>query len=266
MIDRLIGVLHLPALPGSPRAKSIDECCEFLCTDAKRLVSAGFRAAIIENFGDAPFFKDSVPAITVAAMTRLADCVRREHPELALIVNVLRNDGGSALAIAAVVGALGIRVNILSGARLTDQGIIEGQSAVLLRRRRELGASQVAIFADVDVKHSSPLAPVDLEQETHDVIERGGASAVIVSGSGTGRGVDLAKLQIVKRAAGGTPVYIGSGATIDMLSALAEAGADGIIVGSAIREGGKAGAPVVEAQASAFVSAFAKAFTNPCAR
>jgi membrane complex biogenesis BtpA family protein len=253
--ERLIGVLHLPALPGSPRAKTIEQCCEFVCADARALASAGFRAAIIENFGDAPFFKDRVPPVTVAAMTRLADCVRREHPQLALIINVLRNDACSALAIAATVGASAIRVNILSGARLTDQGIIEGQAAVLLRLRRELAADHIAIMADVDVKHSAPLAPVDLSQETHDVIDRGGASAVVVSGSGTGRGVDLAKLQIVKRAAGPVPVYIGSGATIDTLPILAKE-ADGIIVGSAIREGGKAGAPVVLAQARAFVLAW----------
>ena len=251
MNERLIGVLHLPALPGSPRAKSIEECCEFVCADARALVGAGFRAAIIENFGDAPFFKDHVPPVTVAAMTRLAHCVRREHPELALIINVLRNDACSALSIASVVGASALRVNILTGARLTDQGIIEGQAAVLLRLRRELSAENVAIMADVDVKHSAPLAPVDLTQETHDAIDRGGASAVVVSGSGTGRGVDLAKLQIVKCAAGPVPVYIGSGATIATLPALAKH-ADGIIVGSAIRENGKAGAPIVEAQARAF--------------
>ncbi len=266
MNEHLIGVLHLPPLPGSPRAKSIDECCDLLCADATRLVDAGFRAAIIENFGDAPFFKDSVPAVTIASMTRLADCVRREHPSLALIINVLRNDACSALAIASVVGAAAIRVNILSGARLTDQGIIEGQAAVLLRRRRELGAERVAILADVDVKHSAPLAPVDLAQETHDAIERGGASAVIVSGSGTGRSVDFGKLQAVKNAAGAAPVYIGSGATIDSLAALAKAGADGIIVGSAIREGGKAGAPIVNAQASAFATAFARHFSNSTKR
>ncbi len=242
---------------------SIEACCEFLCLDAQRLSRAGFRAAIIENFGDAPFFKDSVPAITVAAMTRLADCVRRKYPELALIINVLRNDANAALAIASVVGASAIRVNILSGARLTDQGIIEGQAALLLRRRRELGAEHIAIFGDVDVKHSAPLAPVDLEQETHDVIERGGASAVVVSGSGTGRGVDLTKLRAVKAASGTTPVYIGSGATIDTLSALSKAGADGVIVGSAIRDGGKAGAPIVEAQARAFAIAFTNAFGEP---
>jgi membrane complex biogenesis BtpA family protein len=245
----------MPALPGSPRAKSIDECCEFVCADAKTLVNAGFRAAIIENFGDAPFFKDRVPPVTVAAMTRLAHCVRREYPELALTINVLRNDACAALSIASVVGASAIRVNILSGARLTDQGIIEGQAAVLLRLRRELSAENIEIMADVDVKHSAPLAPVDLEQETRDVIERGGASAVVVSGSGTGRAVDLAKLRVVKRAAGSVPVYIGSGATVDAVPSLAE-DADGIIVGSAIREGGRAGARIVEAQARAFVVAW----------
>ena len=55
-------------------------------------------------------------------------------------INVLRNDAQAAMGIAAASGASFVRVNVLSGAMLTDQGLIEGQAAELLRLRRQLEA------------------------------------------------------------------------------------------------------------------------------
>jgi predicted TIM-barrel enzyme len=77
-------------------------------------------------------------------------------------VNVLRNDAVSALAVAVASSARFIRVNVLVGARVTDQGIIEGVAAELLRARRAFGAQDVKIIADVDVKHSAPLGESSL--------------------------------------------------------------------------------------------------------
>ncbi len=78
----------------------------------------------MENFGDAPFFsRAACRPETVAAMAVLADEARRASG-LPLGVNVLRNDGLSALAVAAATGARFVRVNVLVGARVTDQGVI----------------------------------------------------------------------------------------------------------------------------------------------
>ncbi len=227
--------------------------------DARALADSGFSHIMIENFGDAPFFRGAVPAVTVSAMTACVLAVRDAVPRALLGVNVLRNDGESALSIAHVTGAAYIRVNVLAGARVTDQGIIQGESATLLRRRRELGADAVAVWADVDVKHSAPLAPYPLEQEVKDVTERALAAAVLVTGEGTGHGVDAQKLARVKGAAGGVPVLVASGATLETLRALAEH-ADGVIVGSALRLDGKAGGPIDTARAKAFAKAFSAAF------
>ena len=86
-------------------------------------------------------------------------------PGIAIGINVLRNDARAALAIAAVVGAACIRVNVHTGARVTDQGLVEGRAAETLRLRRALGAESVAIWADVNVKHSAPLGPRDPARE-----------------------------------------------------------------------------------------------------
>jgi len=92
-------------------------------------------------------------------------------------LNVLRNDGRSAIAIASCVKAQFIRINVLTGVMATDQGLIEGEAHQLLRYRRELG-SDVKIFADVLVKHARPLSDPNLTVAVKDTIERGLADAL----------------------------------------------------------------------------------------
>jgi membrane complex biogenesis BtpA family protein len=255
-----VGVIHLPPLPGSPRATA--PCADIArgaVEDARALVRAGFDAAILENYGDAPFFPGRVPPVTVSALTSCAAAVRDAFPDLALGINVLRNDAEAALSIAAVVGAACIRVNVHSGARVTDQGVVEGRAAETLRLRRALGAERVAIWADVDVKHSAPLAARDVAREAEDLVERGLADAVLVTGEGTGLGVDEDKLRRVRQAVPRAPVYVASGATHASLPRLA-ASCDGVVVGSALRADGVAGARVAAERAMAFAEAFRHAF------
>src|SRR5687768_9549992 len=82
---RLVGVLHLPPLPGSPRAADgAPAIARAAAREAKLLASAGFELIIVENFGDAPFFRGSVPPVTIAAMTACALAVREACPALPL--------------------------------------------------------------------------------------------------------------------------------------------------------------------------------------
>src|SRR5215475_4877866 len=142
----IIGMIHLEALPGSPAYEgNIQSVTKNALRDLERLVDGGIDAIMIENFFDAPFYKDQVPAETVAAMTMIITLIR-QHTQLPLGVNVLRNDGISALAIATACDCQFIRVNVLTWAMLTDQGIIGGKSAQIVRYRRQL-LSDALIFA-----------------------------------------------------------------------------------------------------------------------
>lgn len=256
----LVGVIHLPALPGSPRAaSSAADCARSAAACARALAEAGFDGIIVENFGDAPFFAGRVPPVTVAAMTSCALAVREAAPSIPLGINVLRNDAEAALSVAVCVGASFVRINVHTGARVTDQGVIQGDAASTLRLRRALGAEAVAIWADVDVKHSSPLGqPRPIVQEVEDTTKRAMADAVLVTGEGTGKSVDLEKLAAIKKAASGVPVYVASGATIATLAAL-RAHADGVIVGSALRRGGAPGGPIDPELAKSFGEAYRRA-------
>ena len=241
----IIGMIHLAPLPGSPRGSSVNglaEVMERALADALALVEGGCHGLMMENFGDAPFFPGRVPTHVVAAMTAIA-CEVKRRCSIPLGINVLRNDGLSALAIAAAAGADFIRVNVLTGARVTDQGVIQGIAHDLMRERAALGCGHIQVFADVDVKHSAALAPRPLEDEVLDLIKRGMADAVIVSGSGTGAPVEMDKLCAVKSVASPVPVLIGSGTTAGSIAHLASH-ADGFIVGSAFKSGGDTNRPI----------------------
>ena len=190
---------------------------------------------MIENLGDAPYFKDRVPVVTVAGITAAALAVG-EATGLPLGVNVLRNDALSALAVAAVSGASFIRVNVLTGGMFTDQGWIEGRAAEVARTRAEL-CPEVLVLADVFVKHAAPPGGSDLASTARDTYERGGADALIVSGSATGTGVDHDELRTVREAVPDAPLLVGSGVTASDVAALSEV-ADGAIVGSSLKRGG----------------------------
>ncbi len=254
-VPRLIGMIHLGPLPGSPLfAGDLDAIVAAAVRDAVTLEETGFGGLMIENFGDVPFFTDDVPKLTVAAMTRVVDAVRGAV-ELPIGINVLRNDAVAALSIAAATEASYVRVNVLNGVMYTDQGPIVGRAADVLRLRAEI-APAVAVMADVFVKHAVPPPGLTVEAATRDLAGRGGADIIVVSGSATGDSPDFDRVERVKAAAGSTPVFIGSGMTSGNAPELL-AIADGCIVGTALKRDGAPTNPVEAALATRFVAAAA---------
>ncbi len=254
----VIGMLHLPPLPGSPRYGGDPAAIRTrVLEDARTWVEVGVHGLLLENFGDAPFHKAGAGPHVVAWMTSIAVEVRH-HFNLPLGINVLRNDAESALAIAASVfsseGGF-IRFNVLCGAKLTDQGIIEGPAAMLLRRRVELGAGHIRILADINVKHASPLgSPRPLAEEVGDTLHRGLADGLIVTGAATGQATPISQLSEVRAAAGEAPVFVGSGISADALGHYSDA--DGFIVGSWAKREGRVENPVDPERVRALMAAW----------
>ena len=209
--------------------------------DARAYEKSGADAVVVENFGDVPFTKGAVPPETVAAMAAAGRAVR-EVIKLPLGFNVLRNDAHAAVALCTASGGSFIRVNVHTGAMLTDQGLIEGRAFDTLRLRERL-CPDVQIFADVHVKHATPLGSESLEDAARDTLERGLADALIVSGVGTGRETDLADVERIRAACPMAMILIGSGVTVKNAAALLKV-ADGVIVGSSLKRSGVLHNPV----------------------
>jgi hypothetical protein len=252
----VVGMVHLEPLPGSPgfdgsRARVRDRAV----ADARRLAAGGVDAVVVENFGDAPFYPESVPTHVVASMTdvvgRVVDTV-----DCPVGVNVLRNDADAALSVAAATGSSFVRVNVHAGARVTDQGLIEGRAHETIRLRSRLDAD-VDLFADVEVKHSAPLGePRPLDESIDDIVTRGLADAVVVSGRGTGHAVDPTRLERAAAACArhDAPLFVGSGVTPETVGDCL-AHADGVVVGTALKTGGETTNPVDEGRVRELVEA-----------
>jgi hypothetical protein len=247
----VIGVVHLKPLPGSPKwGGNLRAVVDFALADARAYERGGVDAIIMENFGDAPFTKSHVGPETVAAVAAAGTMVRAVV-KVPLGFNVLRNDPQSALALCAACGGSFMRVNVHTGAMLTDQGIIEGDAYGTVRYRERI-CPTASIFADVHVKHAVPLGDFEIEDSAHDTLDRGLADALIISGTGTGRLADITDVQRVRKACPSAKILLGSGINVDNVREFLRY-ADGVIVGTSLKVGGKLFNPVDPKRVAALV-------------
>jgi uncharacterized protein len=199
-------------------------------------VQGGVDGLVVENMWDLPYYvgNDVKPEAMTAQAVAAAEVVKNFPVPVG--INVIHNGGVVCLAIAVAAGARFIRVCILTGARLWDTGEFDhGCAAELIRKRKELAANGIHIFADVDKKHSVPFPGIDLQ--THiQWTEFYGADSLIVSGKFTGNAPDVEKVREAKRLAT-RPVLIGSGCSAENAAALLQY-ADGIMVGTSLKKDG----------------------------
>lgn len=232
----LIGMIHVGALPGTPRASEpVAAIIERACAEARVYRDAGFTALAIENMHDRPYLKSAVGPEIVAAMTAVGRAVRGAV-ELPLGVQVLAGANREALAVALACDASFVRVEGFVFAHVADEGWIDASAGELLRYRRAIGAEHVAVFADLKKKHSAHAVTADVSlAETAKAAEFFLADGVIVTGASTGEPASPADLAAVRSAAS-CPVLIGSGLTPANLAQYAEA--HGFLVGSSVKQGG----------------------------
>ena len=241
----IIGMVHCWPMPGAPgyTGYGVDTVIEHALEDARALAEGGVDGLIVENMWDVPFRSGSNVApesIAVHAVVARAVC---DDVDLPIGINLVHNGGTALLGIAIAAGASFIRVCMFTGAGVWDAGQWdEGCAAELMRRRKELDAEHIKIFADVDKKHSVRFPGIDLE--THVSWTRYfGADALIVSGRMTGDAPDVAKVSEAKALAGDRPLLVGSGADERNIAAFLDV-ADGAIVGTSLKHGGDCANPV----------------------
>ena len=240
----VIGMVHLWPLPGSPgySGYGMQKITDQALRDAETLVQGGVDGLIVENMWDLPYYvgTEVKPEAATAQAVAAAEVVK--NFSLPVGINVIHNGGVVCLAIAVAAGARFMRVCILTGSRLWDTGELDhGCAADLFRKRKELGAEHIHIFADVDKKHSVSFPGLDVA--THiEWCEFYGADALIVTGRMTGNAPDVEKVRTVKRLAT-RPVLVGSGSNRENIAGFLQY-ADGVIVGSSLKKDGLMQNPV----------------------
>jgi uncharacterized protein len=243
-VKPVIGMVHLWPLPGAPgyTGYGMQEVIDHALYDAELLVKGGVNGLMVENMWDLPYYVAN--AVKPESMTAQAVAASKvvERFDLPVGINVIHNGGINCLAIAVAAGAKFMRVCILTGARLWDTGELDhGCAADLMRKRKELHADHIQVFADVDKKHSVAFPGIDLA--THiEWTEFYGADGLIVSGRMTGSAPDLSKVRHARELAH-KPILIGSGSTVENVKAFLEY-SDGIIVGTSLKHDGVGENPV----------------------
>jgi membrane complex biogenesis BtpA family protein len=251
----VMGMIHLWPLPGAPgyRGYGMQTIIENALRDGEALVEGGVDGLMVENMWDLPYYvgTDVKPEAMTAQAVAAAEVVKR-FP-LPVGINVIHNGGVVCLSIAVASGARFIRVCVLTGARLWDTGEFDhGCAAELIRKRKELHAEDIHIFADVDKKHS--VAFPGLTLATHiEWTQFYGADALIVSGTMTGAEPNLADLKEAKGLAK-RPILIGSGANEENITSFLQY-ADGVIIGSSLKKDGVMENPVDPERVRRFVQA-----------
>lgn len=241
----VIGVVHCPPFPGTPRhrGESIDAIYAAALADAHAYAEGGVDALIIENHGDVPFLRPGDIGPETAAWMTAVTARAIAETGLPTGINILANAPIHALAVAAASGAQFVRVNQWANAYVANEGLLDGDAARALRYRHMLGADHIAIFADSHVKHGAHAITGDrsVEELTRD-LEFFDADVVIATGQRTGDAVKQQELATIDDATH-LPVIVGSGVTLDAVAKL-HPRAKGVIIGSSLKHGGEWENPV----------------------
>jgi len=251
----VIGMIHLWPLPGAPgySGYGMQTILDHAFRDAEALVQGGVNGLIVENMWDLPYYVGNqvAPEAMTAQAVAAAEVVKSFPVPVG--INVIHNGGVVCLAIAVAAGARFIRVCIFTGARVWDTGELDhGCAATLVRKRKELHAEHIHIFADVDKKHS--VAFPGLTLSTHIAwTEFYGADALIVTGRMTGEAPDVEEVREASELAH-RPVLVGSGTDEKNIAAFLRH-ADGVIVGSSLKKEGVMENPVDVTRVRRFVDA-----------
>jgi membrane complex biogenesis BtpA family protein len=233
----VIAVIHVGALPGTPRSShSVLEVINSAKHEAKLYRECGVDGVIVENMHDVPYLRGEVGPEIVAAMTAIAVEVKSEC-RLPVGVQILAGANLEAMAVAHAAALDFIRAEGYAFAHVADEGLIQASAAKLLRFRRMIGATRVQVWTDVKKKHAAHAITADVTLgETAETVEFMGADCVIITGSATGKPPAISDIREAKSHCS-LPVFLGSGiTTTNMAEFYGEA--DGFIIGSAFKVDG----------------------------
>ena len=229
----LIGAIHFSPLLGYPDFPSFKVAEKNALYDLKVFQDGGLNSVIFENNYDLPHAVIVTPEVGVA-MTYLGEKIVCKA-DVPVGIDVLWNDFRCALAIAKTLSLSFIRVPVFVDTVKTDCGIIRGEAEKVIATRKKFGAEDVAIFADIHVKHSKLLSKYSLVESARRAIKKG-ADALIVTGKWTGDAPDLRELKELRKAVGNFPIFTGSGADERNIKEILQF-ANGVIVSTSLKAG-----------------------------
>jgi membrane complex biogenesis BtpA family protein len=234
----LIGVVHLPPLPGYPGSPGMAALIEHALADLEAFERGGLHGVLVENEHDRPHRVEAARE-TIAAIAVITHELVRASRRIAVGVEILLNDPEASLAAAVAAGAAFIRTDYFSDAMMRPEyGPMRIAPDELLAYRASLGASSVLVLADIQVKYAQLLEACSLRESAVRAREAG-ADGIVVSGTRTGEPPSVDELADARAGADGIPVLVGSGLDPQNAGELLRV-ADGAIVGTSLLRDGHA--------------------------
>lgn len=232
-IPRIIAALHLPPFPGSghPDRKSMHAIREFALRNTDVAVRAGIQALFLQDLGEHPVSRP-IPAPIVADMSVVGSWIRQEFPNLQLGISLLGHGAKEPLAIAQAIGAKFVRLKVYVGVMIKAEGLLEGCAAEAIQYRHQIGAEEIAIFADVYDRTGEPLGRMPLVEEVRQATIFGRADAVVLTGKSFTE--TLAMINEITNSDLHPPILIGGGVNAGNVKDALRV-ADGVIVSSAFK-------------------------------
>jgi membrane complex biogenesis BtpA family protein len=229
----VIAALHLPGLPGSanPEAPSLAQITDYALRNTRHAVEAGVDAVYIQDLGDYPV-APAVQPHTVAGVTAVGVALRREYPALKLGVCLMSHGAREPLAIAQAMTAQFVRLKVYVGAMVKAEGLLEGCAYEAVLYRRQIGATDIAILADVYDRTGEPLGRLPLAEEARQAAAYGRADGLILTGRTLDESVGM--LNEVRDSKVEAPLLVGGGATADNLASF-KGLVDGLVVSTAFK-------------------------------
>jgi len=248
----IIGMIHVPALPGTPNHdRSIPEIIEQAVKEAVLYEKHGLAAVMLENMHDVPYLNKTVGAEVTATLTAVA-CAVRQAVKIPIGIQILAAANQGALAVALAAGLDFIRAEGFVFGHVADEGYIDSCAGELLRYRKHIGAEHIAIFTDIKKKHSAHSITADVSiGETAKAAEFFLSDGLIITGAATGKAVNIQDL-IECNQSSKLPILIGSGITADNIKDYWQY-ADGFIIGSYFKEAGLWSNPISEKRCKALM-------------
>src|SRR5688572_24980806 len=234
----LAAMVAVLPLPGSPLYDGDDQrVIDQALADLEVYKEAGVDSILFENDHDLPYIQPPLDEKGITLMTRIVK-EAREMFAGPIGIQMLEAANITSLEIAAEADLDYIRVEAFVFAHVGGSGIINGSAGKILRRRKELKADHIKVFADVKKKHGSHSLTIDLDIKDEIMqAEFFLADGVIVTSQFTGVNPDKSDL-VKAKSVTKLPVLIGSGMNINNIADHLPL-ADGFIVGSYFRKDGK---------------------------
>jgi len=247
----IIGMVHMPAMPGDPyydTASGMSRVIESTRQDLMNLQEGGVDAVMFSNEFSLPYLTKVKPQTTAAMARVIGELMDRIKGPFG--VNVLW-DPMASIDLAAATGARFIR-EIISGVYASDFGLWNTNPGETARHMMEVGRPDLRLLYNIVPEAAKYLAERDIVEIAKTTVFNHRPDALCVSGLTAGAETDAQVLLRVKKAVPDTVVFSNTGCRLENIEQQL-AYADGAVVGTTFKVGGKFENPVDRQRVKAFM-------------